>query len=567
MVSIYYAILLVISILVAIFVAQHTHEIINIHHWTITMIVPMVILGYWLKTRVTSTNAAMITFCYIYLDSTLLLSVIFCALLYFMRVRIRPWMKMVIYGTAFAHMFMFWACINNKLYYKSIRLIDTGVGIATKMESGPLKIIHWIYIAVILFAITSVILMAWILRGTYSRRTLILYTVLLSAGLMIYIVESFMDVDFSLLPTMYVIADVIIAANYDRDHMHDISSLVSRQQERHSGRAYIAIDLSGHFLSCNKKAYDFLPELELQIVDAKLPEKGEAAQVLYGLQRDFLENSTLLRQFSVGEKVCQCEISEFSLRADGETQGFIFDVRDITEEQHVIKVMRDYNDALNEEVNRQMKAMVNMQEKMVLGLADMMDSRDKEQRGRARRTNELVCILVGELQRKGDFGADLQFSNDMLRATPLYDLGKICMDQSIISKGEGRTAQEQALYESHAVKGGEFVHRIFDGVESPQYIQVAYHIARNHHERWDGRGYPDGLVGELIPLEARIVALADTFDEWVTEKRKQCTLKEAVREVGDMVEEQMGSRFDPNLQEVFMATRKAIEDYYLSLEG
>ncbi|MBQ5430923.1 MAG: HD domain-containing protein, partial [Lachnospiraceae bacterium] len=124
-----------------------------------------------------------------------------------------------------------------------------------------------------------------------------------------------------------------------------------------------------------------------------------------------------------------------------------------------------------------------------------------------------------------------------------------------------------ALYESHAVKGGEFVHRIFDGVESPQYIQVAYHIARNHHERWDGRGYPDGLVGELIPLEARIVALADTFDEWVTEKRKQCTLKEAVREVGDMVEEQMGSRFDPNLQEVFMATRKAIEDYYLSLEG
>ncbi len=566
MISIAYAILLVISILIAIFVAQHTHENIDIHHWTITIIVPLVILGYWLKTRVMTTSAAMITFCYIYLDSTLMLSVIFCALLYFMRVRIKPWMKMAIYGTAFAHMFVFWLCINNKLYYKSIRLIDTGMGIATKMEGGPLKAIHWIYIVVILLAIASVILIAWIRRGTYSRRTLIIYTVLLSVGLFIYIVESLIDVDFSMLPVLYVVADAIIAINYDRDHMHDISRLVSRQQEQHSGRAYIAIDLSGHFLSCNRKAYDFLPELELQIVDAKLPEKGETAQVLYGLQRDFADNKTLLRQFQVGDKVCQCEISEFSLRVDGEVQGYIFDIRDVTEEQHVIKVMRDYNDALNEEVNRQMKAMVNLQEKMVLGLADMMDSRDREQSGRARRTNALVHILVGEIQRQGESGKSLQFFKDMLRSTPMYDLGKICVDQSVISKGEARTYEEQVLYESHVVKSGDFVHRILDGVEDPQYVQVAYHIARNHHERWDGRGYPDGLVGEMIPFEARIVALADTFDEWVAEKKKDNTLKEALLEVEAMVEEQMGSRFDPNLQEVFMATKKEIEEYYMAQE-
>ncbi len=566
MVSIYYAILLVISILIAIFVAQHTYENVDIHHWTITVIVPLVILGYWLKTRVTTTNGAMIAFSYIYLDSTLMLAVILCALLYFMRVRVKPWLRLVIYGTSFAHMFVFWLCINNRLYYKSVKLVDTGVGIATKMESGPLKVIHWIYIAVILFAIVTVILVAWIRRGTYSRRTLIIYTVLLSAGLLLYIIESFMDVDFSMLPTLYVIADAIIALNYDRDHTHDISSLVSRQQEQHSGRAYVAIDLSGRFLSCNKKAYDFLPELEMQIVDAKLPERGEAAEVLYGLKQDFLANKTLLRQFQMGDMVCQCEISEFSLRVDGEVQGYIFDIRDITEEQHVIKVMRDYNDALNEEVNRQMKAMVNMQERMVLGLADMMDSRDKEQSGRARRTNALVHILVGEIQRQDYFKASLQFFNDMLRATPMYDLGRICIDQAIISKGSDRTTEEQALYESHAVKSGEFVHRILDEAENPQYVKVAYHIARNHHERWDGRGYPDGLVGEMIPLEARIVALADTFDEWVAEKKKGRPMEETLLEVDNMVEEEMGSRFDPNLQEVFMASRKKIEEYYISQE-
>lgn len=562
MVSTYFAVLLIISILIVIYMAQKNYENIDMHYWTIVILVPLILLGYWLKTRVTTPSAAMITLCYIYLDSTVLLSVILCALLYFMRINVKAWVKLLIYGTAFAHMFVIWACINNQLYYKSITLIDTGVGIATKMEGGPLKAIHWIYIVVIILSILTVNALAWIRRGTYSRRTLVVYTVLLTAGITLYIVESLADVNFSTLPTLYVIADLMIAYNYDHDHTHDITSLISKQQERHSGRAYIAIDLTGHFLSCNKKAYDFLPELEMQIVDTKLKEGQEAANVLYSLQKDFVDNGTLHHRFRVGDKVCQCEISEFSLRKNGKAQGYIFDVRDITEEQHVIKVMKDYNDALNEEVNSQMKTMMNIQEKIVLGLAGMVDSRETHSGGRVKRTTDVMRILLKEMQRQEVYEITPQLRDDIMRAAPMYDLGKITIDSGILSRQGNLTEEEQKIYESHAIKSGEFVNIVLNDVEKPRFVQVAYHMARNHHERWDGRGYPDHLVGELIPLESRLMALVDSYDEWIVEKAVNGRLEEAFLEVANLIEEGMGNRFDPNLEAVFFGAREKIENYY-----
>lgn len=562
MISILYEVLLLISILVLVYMAGKNYEHIDIRYWTIVVLVPLILLGYWLKTKVTTPEAAKVTFAYIYLDSTVLLTVILFAILYFMKIHVKTWMKVLAYALAFGHMIIIWNGIDDESYYKSITLIDTGLGIATKMESGPLKSIHWVYLTVIFFAIVSIIIMAWIRRGTFSRKTLIVYTVLLSVGLLLYVVETFADVDFSMLPVLYVVADITIALSYDHDHAHDITSLVSKQREEDTRLGYLAIDLKGQYLSSNNKIFDFFPELQMQIVDTKLKEGTNVAKVVYSLLEEYQERKVDFKNFKVGEMDCQCEISEFTINKSSKVLGYLLDVRDITEEQHVLQVMQDYTDTLNEEVAQKTENIKNIQETVVVGLANMIDNRDNNTGGHVKRTSDIIRILVEEIRKQGLYQLDDIMSQDIIRAAPMHDLGKITIENSILNKPGKLTDEEYAIMKTHSAKSGEFVHIILDDVEEEHFVNVAFNVARYHHERWDGRGYPDGLVGEMIPVEARIMAVADVYDALISDRCYRKAM--SVPQVTEIMTESMGSQFDPNMYPIFLGCKDRLEAYYRS---
>ncbi|SFK98139.1 N-terminal 7TM region of histidine kinase [Lachnospiraceae bacterium KH1T2] len=315
MVSNYFAVLLIISIFIVIYIALKNYENIDIYYWTIVILAPLILLSYWLMTRVRTREGAMIALCFEYLDSTVMLMVVLFAILNFMRVTVNKWIKGFAYTVAFAHMFLVWCCIDNALYYKSIRMINTGLGMTVRIENGPLKVIHWGYLTVMMIVLLGVIALAWLRRGTYSRRTLTVYTILVLTGLSLYIVETVLSVSFSLLPTLYVIADIFVALNYDRDHIYDIPNLVSKQYDKMNSRGYVAVDTEGLYLGSNMKSYDFFPELELQIVDTKL-KAGMSADIFYGLIEEFRENHTDHKIFNIGDMVCRCEAMSFTLECD-----------------------------------------------------------------------------------------------------------------------------------------------------------------------------------------------------------------------------------------------------------
>ncbi|MCR5100015.1 MAG: HD domain-containing protein [Butyrivibrio sp.] len=560
MVTTIYGAMLLFSVAILIFMAHKNYENIDIHYWTIVMLVPIIILGYWLKTRVTTPEGAILAFCYIYLDSTVLLTVIIFCILHFMGIEPKPWIKVIAYSTAFGHMGMIWLCVDNDLYYKSIKLVDTGMGIATKMVSGPLKIVHWIYLAGIFSAIIGLIALAYFKNGTYSRRTLYLYTTLLGIGLIIYVIETFIDVDFSSLPILYVMSDLMIAVNYDHAHTHDISCIISEQQKYHGTRGYMAFDLDGRYLSCNEKMYEFIPELSKQIVDAKIREDNEYKDIIYGLIEEYKKNKTNYKNFNIGDMICQCEISEFTIRKDGKIQGYLFDVRDVTEEQKVLQVMQDYNETLNTEVAKKTENIKRIQERVVLGLANMVENRDNNTGGHVKRTSDIIHIIVDEMRKQGVYNMDDVFASDIIRAAPMHDLGKIIVENSILCKPAKLTDEEFAIMKKHPIKSGEFVNIILKNVEEKHFVDVAFNVARFHHERWDGRGYPEGLVGEMIPLEARIMAVADVYDALVS---KRC-YKEPMSfdKAASIMVEGMGSQFDPNMLSVFLGCRDELEKYY-----
>ena len=136
-------------------------------------------------------------------------------------------------------------------------------------------------------------------------------------------------------------------------------------------------------------------------------------------------------------------------------------------------------------------------------------------------------------------------------AAPMHDVGKVATPDAILRKKGSLTAEEREVMEQHTTVG----HRILSGSES-ELLQMAAKVALNHHERWDGKGYPRGLKGEEIPLEARIVAVADVFDAILSDRsyRPAMSPEEAIA----LIEDGSGSHFDPEVAGALLDHRQEV---------
>jgi putative two-component system response regulator len=130
-------------------------------------------------------------------------------------------------------------------------------------------------------------------------------------------------------------------------------------------------------------------------------------------------------------------------------------------------------------------------------------------------------------------------------ATPLHDVGKIGIPVEVLNKPGRLTREEMELVKSHTVVG----HRILEGSDLPL-IQCAAKIALSHHESWDGSGYPNGLIGRQIPLDARIVAVADVYDALMSQRSYKPAWEEEV--VLDEMRSLRERKFDPQILDLFL---------------
>jgi len=146
------------------------------------------------------------------------------------------------------------------------------------------------------------------------------------------------------------------------------------------------------------------------------------------------------------------------------------------------------------------------------------------------------------------------------KAAPMHDLGKIAIADSILQKQGRYTDEEYNQMKRHTAEGAAIVENILRGVENDEFVELARNVAHYHHEKWDGSGYPEGRAGEDIPLEARMMALADVFDALVS---KRC-YKEAYSydTAFGIIESSLGTHFDPFLGKIFLECRGELKALY-----
>lgn len=215
--------------------------------------------------------------------------------------------------------------------------------------------------------------------------------------------------------------------------------------------------------------------------------------------------------------------------------------------------LQDKNIYLEAEIKRRMKENQLMQRATIHALASLADLRHPETGKHIIRTQAYVHILATLLQQDPRFKQPItdDFIDAVAKSAPLHDIGKVGIPDSILLKAGNLTEDERKIMNTHAEIGARAIQKAEEEVGcSIKFLRLAKEISHWHHERWDGSGYPDGLVGKDIPVSARLMALADVFDALISAR----VYKSAMSMVGarDIIEKSRGNHFDPVMTDIFL---------------
>lgn len=248
---------------------------------------------------------------------------------------------------------------------------------------------------------------------------------------------------------------------------------------------------------------------------------------------------------------------------------FIHTSRDMEQNLETAEVTLDekeneLNDKLSEIENSKVQ-FIKMQNHTIESLSNLVENRDEDTGEHVRRTRAYVELLAIQLMKNGHYSNILtpRYVRFLKRAAPMHDIGKIVVPDAILKKPGRLTHSEFLQMKRHASEGGRIVHEILDGYEDPEYIQITADIATHHHEKWNGTGYPGKLVGEAIPLSARIMAIADVFDALVSPRVYKSPM--SYDEAFQIIEEGIGVHFDPVIAKEFLNIKEkaaAINESY-----
>ncbi len=222
--------------------------------------------------------------------------------------------------------------------------------------------------------------------------------------------------------------------------------------------------------------------------------------------------------------------------------------------------LRRYEAGLEALVRQQVQEILATKEELsqaqlatILALSKLAEARDDDTGHHIERTRTFCRLLAEELRRQPAFAetVDDSFIENMYHAAPLHDIGKVAVPDSVLLKRGKLTPDESETMKMHTVLGARTLEAVRVGYPNNVFIKLGIEIARSHHEKWDGEGYPDALAGDRIPLSARIMAIADVYDALTSQRCYKRILPHT--ESRDIIQSQRGSHFDPRVVDAFLA--------------
>jgi putative two-component system response regulator len=223
------------------------------------------------------------------------------------------------------------------------------------------------------------------------------------------------------------------------------------------------------------------------------------------------------------------------------------------------KELKKYAENLEEMVKEKTQEVTALQNAVIFTLADMLEYRDDETGSHVLRTQRYLELMIEEMLSTGTYAEELSQVNleSVVQSALLHDIGKIAISDSILRKPGPLTKDEFEEMKKHAKLGAEAIERIAAKTMDNDFLHHAKNIAGTHHEKWDGSGYPDGLSGLEIPIEGRLMAIADVYDAIISDRpyKKAMSHDEAKK----LIQDGKGKHFDPVLVDIFLKVAHKFE--------
>ncbi|MBR7089684.1 MAG: HD domain-containing protein [Lachnospiraceae bacterium] len=566
MVTVLYGVFLVASLICTTIYMYMWHKHFDTNFTLIFTFVPVACIGYFLSGVAKSLGEALFAQRIIYLGACFLQLFIVESIFNLCRIEIGKWVRTAMFLVISA---VYAPVLNvgfGTSFYRNVSFeIVDGQGVLTK-DYGPAHTAIYVMYFVFFVIGMSAIFYTWIKKRQVSRTVLSLLVLPYVITVLCFFVLRKIIPGIELVPAGYVLAQVIYLVIAYRVNLYNVSDTVIDSMLRDREIGYMSVDFRRKFLGCNSTARKIIPELEDKIIDEVLgykPSERKIRHFIDKFEKDEKENTSLFTLHSESGNPDDDRIfnADVGYLYDGSRKrGYIITFTDDTANRKYIRLLDTYNEKLQSEVNEKTAHIVEMHDNLIMSLAMMVESRDNSTGGHIKRTSEGVRILIEEILAEKAMDLDPEFCGDVIKAAPMHDLGKIAVDDAVLRKPGKFTDEEYNEMKKHAAEGARVIHEILLNTDDESFKVVAENVAHYHHERWDGSGYPEGLKGEDIPVEARIMAIADVYDALVSKR----VYKDAFdfEKADRIIMEGMGTQFDPALEKIYVNARPKLEEYY-----
>ena len=292
-------------------------------------------------------------------------------------------------------------------------------------------------------------------------------------------------------------------------------------------------------------------------------EKNDPVLILLDIQMPEMDGFEVMRRLREDGRLCKIPVIFLTADRSPETEEACFQMGavDYIGKPFVPAIMQkrvmrtveleDYKRSLELMVQQQLEKITQLQQDIIITMANLIESRDGTTGEHVKNTSIYTEYLARKLLEKGVYKSELtvDFVNFLKQAAPMHDIGKIEVPDSILRKPGALTEGEYQIMKLHAEEGGRLIQENMSRLAEPEFIVIASNVARYHHEKWNGKGYPRGLKGEEIPLEARILAVADVFDALVAKRQYKEGM--SLEEAKAIMEKDRGETFEPILLDCF----------------
>ena len=371
---------------------------------------------------------------------------------------------------------------HSDIYYKDavFNIVD-GVGTISKVY-GPMH--NMFYVLIILHAIIGIGVIIYSFKGNkgVSYKSLIFFSAIEVISLSSYLIGKGMGSNLSLMPAECVIFQIFFLSIMENTSLYNISRVQASSLIDKGENGFLSVSKKNKFIGSNNTANEFFPELARLRVDKRFQDKDNENTIISifaGYIEDFKNNCN---HKNCGDKEHShhehdnkekqkndnfLHEEEHILEREGKIykilvehlmyqkkiKGYQISIIDETKERRYTKLLQQYNTELENEVANKTEHIQEIQDKMVLGLADMVENRDANTGGHIKRTSRVVSILIDEMRKDNMEGLDEEFCKCMIKAAPMHDLGKIAVDDAVLRKPGRFTPEEFEQMKTHAAKG------------------------------------------------------------------------------------------------------------------